>query len=731
MSQINMFKDAWTKQPMDTITIDAFIDGIREGRWKHQVETVRQCIDKEQRDEAKKSVPSVTCSGTFTQRNQESMIKHSGYICIDVDVRVDRSTLCRDQYTYALFDSVSGNGVAILVKISPEKHRESFEYLQRYYFDQYGLVIDPKPRNIASLRFVSYDPHLYINPESKLSRHNIPKPKPTKTLPLVYTQDEIGTLVRSAQDKGVNIAESYEDYLNLSFSLAEELGESGRTYFHALCSMSAKYRHEQADRQYDIALKRESSGRKVTIGTFYHMLKQAGINLPKSDSSIITLAATAKKDGKDTKQIAELLVNSTKLNKSQADRIAQSVVERPDITLATLSADPEHLIETLIMFLKNKYPLKRNAITYKIEHSKNNQPIQEEDINDIYLHARAAFNTPNVTKDLVQSIIFSNQTPTYNPLEDFISKHTHVKPTGVIDALVSCVQTSTPHAANWIRKWLIGIHAAIDGHPVRSMLVFTGPQYNGKTEFFRRLLPTELKTYYAESKLDRGKDDELLMCQKLIVMDDEMGGKSKQDEKRLKELTSKETFSLRAPYRKDNMDYKRLAVLCGTSNPTEVITDPTGNTRILPVKVESIDFNKINTINRTELFMEAYHAYKSGETWLLDREEVNQLASVSDDFSSISYEKELILQFFQPYDGHGHCDWMTATEIKNEIEVNTKQQIRNMGRFGIELRKAMGDPKSRKRGSIPIKCYPVIKLGSNPPTTVEYSEPLKNQSLPF
>ena len=731
MSQINIFKDAWTKQPMDTITIDAFIDGIREGRWKHQVETVRNCIDKESRDEAKKSVPSVTCSGTFTQRNQESMVKHSGFICIDVDVRVDRSTLCRDQYTYALFDSVSGNGVAILVKISPDKHRESFEYLQRYYYDQYGLVIDPKPRNIASLRFVSYDPHLYINPESKQSKHTLPKPKPAKSLPLVYTQDEIGTLVRSAQDRRVNIAESYEDYLNLSFALADELGESGRSYFHALCSTSAKYRQEQADRQYDIALKRESSGRKVTIGTFYHMLKQAGISLPKSDSSVITLAATAKKDGKNTKQIAELLVNSTKLNQSQAERVAQSVVERPDITLATLSADPEHLIETLIMFLKNKYPLKRNAITYKIEHSKTRQPIQEEDINDIYLHARAAFNTPNVTKDLVQSIIFSNQTPTYNPLEDFISKHTDVRPSGVIDSLVSCVRTNTPHAGNWIRKWLIGIHAAIDGHPVRSMLVFTGPQYNGKTEFFRRLLPNELKSYYAESKLDRGKDDELLMCQKLIVMDDEMGGKSKQDEKRLKELTSKETFSLRAPYRKDNMDYKRLAVLCGTSNPTEVITDPTGNTRILPVKVESIDFDKINKIDRTELFMEAYHAYKSGETWLLDREEVNQLATVSDDFSSISYEKELILQFFQPYNGSGFCDWLTATEIKNEIEVNTKQQIRNMGRFGIELRKALGDPKSRKRGSSPIKCYPVIKLGSNPLTTVEYSEPLKNQSLPF
>ena len=85
--------------------------------------------------------------------------------------------------------------------------------------------------------------------------------------------------------------------------------------------------------------------------------------------------------------------------------------------------------------------------------------------------------------------------------------------------------------------------------------------------------------------MDAGKDDDLLMTQKLIVMNDEMGGKSKQDEKRFKELTSKAIFSLRAPYARNNEDFKRLAVLCGTSNDKEVINDPTGNTRILPVEV--------------------------------------------------------------------------------------------------------------------------------------------------
>ncbi len=731
MSQINIFKDAFTTEPAETMSIETFLDGVKLGRWRTQVEAVRDCDDKPSRDEAKRSVPSVTISGTFTRRNQSDMVSHSGFMCIDVDVQFDRSTLCRDPYTYALFDSVSRQGVAIIVRINPDKHSDSFDYLKRHYYETYGLVIDPLPRNVASLRFVSYDPYLYHNPDARVSKSVLPKPKPIKSIPVVYTGDQISQLVRDAYDRGVNIAESYEDYLNLSFALADEMGESGRSHFHSLASLSSKYSSEQADRQYTIALNRDSSGRRVTIGTFYHMLKQAGITLPKSDSTALTVAATAKKSGADTNTIAELIVTETGVSQASAQRIAKSVAERPDITLGTIASDPEHLIESLMIFLKTKYPLKRNLLTYKIEKSRSGDHVQEEDINDIYLHARASFNTPNVTKDLVQSIIFSNHTPSYHPIKEFIDRNRKVTGEGSMDRFISCVSTNTPHAPIWIRKWLIGIQAAIDGHPVRSMLVFTGPQYNGKTEFFRRLLPSELKSYYAESKLDRGKDDELLMCQKLIVMDDEMGGKSKQDEKRLKELTSKEMFSLRAPYRKDNMDYKRLAILCGTSNPTEIITDPTGNTRILPVKVDSIDFDAINSIDRTELFMEAYHAYSSGESWLLTRDEVGMLNTVSDDFSSISYEKELIQQFFTPYDGDGHCDWLTATEIKNEIEVNTKQQIRNMGRFGIELRKLMGDPKSRKKGSVSSKCYPVTRTGGNQGLTTDYSQPAKDQYLSF
>ena len=201
-------------------------------------------------------------------------------------------------------------------------------------------------------------------------------------------------------------------------------------------------------------------------------------------------------------------------------------------------------------------------------------------------------------------MIYSDFTEHYNPFLEYIEKHSHLNTTGNIDRLIDCITSDTPGYGLFIRKWLLCIPASIHGHPVRLVLALLGRQYTGKTEWFRRLLPTSLSRYYGESKMDAGKDDELLMCNKLILMDDEMGGKSKVDEKRFKELTSKSIFSLRAPYGRYNEDHKRLALLCGTSNDPEVINDPTGNTRILPINIISMDHEAYNAIDKDELLME-------------------------------------------------------------------------------------------------------------------------------
>lgn len=737
MSIISLFPKAADTSASKQITLASFLDSVKEGEWKEYVEKVRSAKDKKHRDDLKKSIlPGVTISGTFTQRAEKNLLNHSGFISIDIDTKIEnREQLEKDPYTYALFDSASKNGLCIIVKIKPDKHKESFDFLQKYYFQTYNIVVDAAPKNVASLRFVSYDPNLKTNFFSKISGTYKIK-RDVKIPPVVLSSGEIDELIRLILESGKDIAPNYEQYLGLAFAIASEFKESGSDIFHSICKLSPKYDATNATALYEAACKKEkdpsnSVERKRTIAYVYVLAERAGVPVPPSDRFPVIYAHLLKKEGKTKDQIAEHLVTQKSISQDQSDRVAVAVTQNNDITLKTLSSDPEHLIETLILYIQNRFPLKRNAITQKIEHSSNKIPITEEDLNDIYLQSRAAFNSPNVTKDLINCIIFSNQTLTYNPLTDFIKNHHSVNSKGHIDTLISAIHTTTPNADKMIRKWLISLHAAIEGNPVRIMLTFTGPQYNGKTEFFRRLLPAQLKPYYAESKLDRGKDDELLMCQKLIVMDDEMGGKSKQDEKRLKELTSKEYFSLRAPYRRDNMDYKRLAVLCGTSNPTEIMNDPTGNTRILPVKVDSIDFNLLNSVDRTALFMEAYHAYIAGESWQLEPDDVNKLQLLSDDFSSISFERELILHHFQQVELiTPTTDWLTATQIKDEIEKSSKQQIKNMTRFGIELRKIFGDPKSVKRNGMPAKCYPVLRTVQNVVTT-NFSEPTQHEELPF
>jgi len=685
------------------ITINEFINSVKFGKWKDQVENVRKEKDKDKRSAIKRSLVSVTISGVFNERKEDKMISHSGFICIDVDNYTDKSAILKDKYTYAVFDSVSGNGFAVIVKINPDKHKDSFRWLQKYYFDSFGIVVDSAPQNPASLRYISYDPLVEINEKSHQSKTLIQKVNKPKSLPIILSNDRVSDYVKEVQNRGLNIAPTYQDYLNLSFALVDGFGEGGRNYFHILCSCDEKYDSRHADKQYDIAIKRGKSG--IGVGTFYFMLKQSGIEIKSDSGPALSIVAMGKKSGRTKEAITEQLIQINQVNPDVAANLVEQVFERDDINLKNLNADPEQLISSIIEWLSINHPLRRNEITKSIESG--NKEIKNENLNTIYLRARAFFNTNEVTFDLINRVIFSENTLDYNPITEYIEKNLYRRSIGNVDQIIKSIETDTKNADIFIKKWLVSIIAAYKGYPVRSVLALVGGQYTGKTEWFRRLLPDDLKKYYAESKLDAGKDDDLLMCQKLIVMDDEMGGKSKDDEKRFKELTSKLTFSLRAPYARANEDFKRLAVLCGTSNSTDIINDRTGNTRFLPVNVISINHELYNSINKDELFMELFHLYESNFKWQFSKDDFEKLNEISQDFENINYERELILKFFKPASDGGLVEKMTATDIKNYIETNSKQQIRNLKILGLELKRIFGT-------SILVKnlgrVYSVIKI---------------------
>lgn len=96
----------------------------------------------------------------------------------------------------------------------------------------------------------------------------------------LYGDDELGKAQAVCDElmlRGANIAESYEDYLRLGFSLAQGLGSDGQDIYHALCSQSGKYRHDECEQKWQECLSKKNGS--ITIATFYKMAQDAGVDL--------------------------------------------------------------------------------------------------------------------------------------------------------------------------------------------------------------------------------------------------------------------------------------------------------------------------------------------------------------------------------------------------------------------------------------------------------------------
>lgn len=182
MSNISIYPKITDTENGKSVQMDAVLSAIKNGRWAEKVNEYRRLVESHGKDDeyakaSKKSLPYFTTSGTFSKRSEEGLLDHSGFIAVDLDSLADaasvRDMVGRDKYTYAAFLSCSGNGVCIIVKVYPENHVQAFEELEIYYLTNYGLNIDYLA-DVSRPRFISSDPSLILNPDSKIFEEEKP-----------------------------------------------------------------------------------------------------------------------------------------------------------------------------------------------------------------------------------------------------------------------------------------------------------------------------------------------------------------------------------------------------------------------------------------------------------------------------------------------------------------------------------------------------------------------------
>lgn len=333
--QLSFFRGGITnvKNP-ETVSLEWALNHIREGvEYDPHIRELRMVTDKERQNELKRKVSYFIFSGTFSRRHLEGLIQHSGLIILDFDEVKDilntRIQIQSDPFALAVFKSIRGNGLKVLVRIDPARHLDSFNALERYYARNYGLLLDPSGKDVCRACYTSVDESLYFNPDAAVftpelasldpitgeiiedlpsiaqgkadAKKRVAKkviPAPAQQRRHMSDEDYLDLVAGRVIARNLDLTSTYESWQLLAFSMAT-FGEIGRQYFHALSQFHAEYNEKEADKKFDNALK---SKRFTNPRWFYAEAKKHGVDItwPKEEAQIEPTKTTAKPKTKTT-----------------------------------------------------------------------------------------------------------------------------------------------------------------------------------------------------------------------------------------------------------------------------------------------------------------------------------------------------------------------------------------------------------------------------------------------
>lgn len=257
-------------------------------QWRAQVEAVRAEKDPDRQDELKHSLPCFTPSGTFRHISRAGLVRHSGFLSIDIDCKPDKginaalvgydlkAAIAAVPHVAYCGRSCRGAGYVVVIPIAdPAKHSEYFRALA-YHFRRAGLEIDKSCGDICRRRFVSWDPDPYINtgarpwsfilPERDRSAQETPGPD------LAEASARVEAVISACEQNGWDITADREDWVQILSSLANTFGEGGREYAHRISARYPGYVPEETDSKYSDLLRHPEY--KWRIGTLFHIYQR-------------------------------------------------------------------------------------------------------------------------------------------------------------------------------------------------------------------------------------------------------------------------------------------------------------------------------------------------------------------------------------------------------------------------------------------------------------------------
>jgi predicted P-loop ATPase len=244
--------------------------------------------------------------------------------------------------------------------------------------------------------------------------------------------------------------------------------------------------------------------------------------------------------------------------------------------------------------------------------------------------------------------------------------------------------------AEYLKKWLVAMVAGwIDDTVVNNViLVLIGEQGSYKTTWFNYLLPPELSGYfYTKTNANRmGRDDLLTLAQYGLVCCEELDTMRPSELNQLKAAVTMPAIDERAAYAHFHEHRQHIASFCGTGNNPQFLTDPTGNRRWLPFRIDSIMSPRDNPFDYVGIYSQAYALYRQGFRYWFSQGEIEQLTAHNRSFEIPHLESELVHLYFRKPMGVESGIFMSVARAMQIISANISQKLNAvyLGRAFVE-----------------------------------------------
>lgn len=235
---------------------------------------------------------------------------------------------------------------------------------------------------------------------------------------------------------------------------------------------------------------------------------------------------------------------------------------------------------------------------------------------------------------------------------------------------IDCQKSDLKQYTFYVRKWLIQVMAAVfttaeRPNRLNNVLILQGEQGAGKTMWVEALFPPALQKYCVGSKsvnMSQFRNDMVKLGMELTntlicninEIDTVFSPKTYSE---FKQFLDKTVDKVVLPYGAASTDVLRRTVFIGSTNRYQLFSDTTGNRRFMLIDARSFNFK--HSIDLNQLWAEAYHYYKQGESWWLDDNDVVAQQRLANINALDTMNEEVVDKLNNMFDSSKPDNWMT------------------------------------------------------------------------